>query len=75
MAPLLGADGEYAIAQGNVVVGGLGVTGADNSSLTVNIPTVGRIPRGASVERIVQVLNTDFVILNLHREIFLLPIM
>ena len=70
MAPLLGADGEtYAIAQGNVVVGGLGVTGADNSSLTVNIPTVGRIPRGASVERIVptEFLNTDFVILNLHR--------
>ena len=70
MAPLLGADGEtYAIAQGNVVVGGLGVTGADNSSLTVNIPTVGRIPRGASVERQVptEFLNTDFVILNLHR--------
>jgi len=70
MSPLLGADGEtYAIAQGNVVVGGLGVTGADNSSLTVNIPTVGRIPRGASVERIVptELLNTDFVILNLHR--------
>jgi flagellar P-ring protein precursor FlgI len=70
MAPLLGADGEtYAIAQGNVIVGGLGVTGADNSSLTVNIPTVGRIPRGASVERIVptEFLNTDFVILNLHR--------
>ena len=59
----------YAIAQGNVVVGGLGVTGADNSSLTVNIPTVGRIPRGASVERIVptEFLNTDFIILNLHR--------
>ena len=70
MAPLLGADGEtYAIAQGNIVVGGLGVTGADNSSLTVNIPTVGRIPRGASVERTVptEFLNTDFVILNLHR--------
>ena len=70
MAPLLGADGEtYAIAQGNIVVGGLGVTGADNSSLTVNIPTVGRIPRGASVERLVptEFLNTDFVILNLHR--------
>ena len=50
MSPLLGADGEtYAIAQGNVVVGGLGVEGADNSSITVNIPTVGRIPRGASV--------------------------
>lgn len=70
MAPLLGADGEtYAIAQGNVVVGGLGVEGGDNSSLTVNIPTVGRIPRGASVERLVptEFLSTDFVILNLHR--------
>ena len=70
MAPLLGADGEtYAIAQGNVIVGGLGVTGADNSSLTVNIPTVGRIPRGASVERLVptEFLNTDYIILNLHR--------
>ena len=78
MAPLLGADGEtYAIAQGNVVVGGLGVTGADNSSLTVNIPTVGRIPRGASVERIVptEFLNTDFVILNLHRGDFSPPTM
>src|SRR6056300_224312 len=70
MSPLLGSDGEtYAIAQGNVIVGGLGVEGADNSSLTVNIPTVGRIPRGASVERIVQTafLDTDFVILNLHQ--------
>jgi len=70
MSPLLGADGEtYAIAQGNVVVGGLGVEGGDNSSLTVNIPTVGRIPGGASVERLVptEFLSTDFVILNLHR--------
>ena len=70
MSPLLGADGEtYAIAQGNVVVGGLGVEGGDNSSLTVNIPTVGRIPRGASVERLVptEFLSTDFVILNLHQ--------
>jgi flagellar P-ring protein precursor FlgI len=51
------------------VVGGLGVEGGDNSSLTVNIPTVGRIPRGASVERLVstEFLSTDFVILNLHR--------
>ena len=36
MTPLLGADGQtYAIAQGNLAVGGLGVEGADNSSLTV----------------------------------------
>ena len=70
MSPLLGADGEtYAIAQGNIVVGGLGVEGGDKSSLTVNIPTVGRIPRGASVERLVptEFLSTDFIILNLHR--------
>ena len=70
MSPLLGADGEtYAIAQGNVVVGGLGVEGGDNSSLTVNIPTVGRIPRGATVERLVstEFLNADYVILNLHQ--------
>ena len=70
MSPLLGADGEtYAIAQGNVVVGGLGVEGADKSSITVNIPTVGRIPRGASVEKLVKTafLETDYVILNLHQ--------
>ena len=44
MTPLKGADGEtYAIAQGNLVVGGFGVEGGDGSSLIVNIPTVGRI--------------------------------
>ena len=47
MTPLLGADGEtYALAQGNLVVGGLGASGEDGSSLTVNVPTVGRIPKG-----------------------------
>lgn len=51
MTPLKGADGKvYAIAQGNLVVGGFGVEGADQSRLTVNVPTVGRIPNGASVE-------------------------
>ena len=51
---LVGPDNEtYAIAQGNLAVGGLGITGKDGSSLTVNIPTVGRIPGGATVERIV----------------------
>jgi flagellar P-ring protein FlgI len=70
MTPLMGADGEvYAIAQGNLVVGGLGVEGADGSSLTVNIPTVGRVPRGAMVERMVETpfLETEFLVLNLHR--------
>lgn len=52
MAPLKGADGQvYAVAQGNLVVGGFGVDGADGSSITVNVPVAGRIPNGASVER------------------------
>jgi len=52
LAPLYGADGEiYAMAQGNIAVGGLGVSGRDGSQLTVNVATVGRIPDGASVER------------------------
>ena len=38
------------MAQGNLV-GGLGVEGNDGSSVIVNVPTVGRIPRGASIER------------------------
>jgi flagellar P-ring protein precursor FlgI len=70
MTPLLGADGEtYALAQGNLVVGGLGVEGEDGSSLTVQIPTVGRIPGGATVERIVPTsfLEAEHLILNLNR--------
>lgn len=73
MAPLLGADGEiYAIAQGNLVVGGLGVAANDGSSLTVNIPTVGRIPGGATVERVVDtpLMDSEFVLINLHRADF-----
>ena len=54
MTPMLGADGEtYAVAQGNLVVGGLGVTGNDGSSVIVNVLTVGRIPRGAPNEKMV----------------------
>lgn len=54
LSPLYGADGQiYAMAQGNLAVGGLGISGADGSKLTVNVPTVGRIADGASVERAV----------------------
>ena len=53
-APLRGADGQiYAVAQGNLVVGGFGAEGADGSRITVNVPSVGRIPNGATVERAV----------------------
>ena len=52
MTPLKGADSNiYAIAQGNLIVGGLGVEGADGSSVTINVPSVGRIPGGGSIER------------------------
>ncbi|MCB1871045.1 MAG: flagellar basal body P-ring protein FlgI, partial [Gammaproteobacteria bacterium] len=68
MTPLKGADGQvYAVAQGNLVVGGLSAGGADGSSVTINIPTAGRIPNGATVERTVETLfNTgDYLTLNL----------
>jgi flagellar P-ring protein FlgI len=52
LAPLYGADGQiYAMAQGNLVVGGLGVEAADGSKLSVNIPSAGRIGGGATIER------------------------
>lgn len=54
LTPLRGADNEiYAMAQGNLAVGGLGVSGADGSQVSVNIPSAGRIPGGATVERAV----------------------
>ena len=68
MAPLKGADGKiYALAQGNVVVGGFGV-GAGGSSITVNIPSVGRIANGAMVERGVTTafMQGNSLTLNLH---------
>ena len=70
MTPLMGADGEvYAIAQGNLVVGGLGIEAGDGSSLMLNVPTVGRIPRGGTVERNVPTpfLESEHLILNLHK--------
>ncbi|MFT7414592.1 MAG: flagellar P-ring protein precursor FlgI [Methylophagaceae bacterium] len=73
MTPLKGADGQiYAVAQGNLVVGGFGAEAGDGSRITVNIPSVGRIPNGATVERTVgNSFNVgDSIILNLHRPDF-----
>ncbi len=74
LTPLYGADGQiYAMSQGNLAVGGLGVSGKDGSKLTVNVPTVGRIPEGASVERSVPTgFDSDPVLRwNLYRSDFL----
>ncbi len=52
LTALKGADGQvYALAQGELVVGGFGAEGADGSKVQVNIPSSGRIPSGATVER------------------------
>jgi len=73
MTALKGANGEvYAIAQGNLVVGGLGVEGGDGSSVIQGTPTVGRIPGGATVEKLVDnsFLEKDNIVLNLHQSDF-----
>lgn len=69
LTPLRGADGEvYAVAQGNLVVSGLGASGADGSKVVVNVPSAGRIPGGAIVERVVEEAfsNLPTLMLNLH---------
>ena len=51
--PLKGADGQiYALAQGNLIVGGAGAA-AGGSKVQINHLSAGRIPEGATVERAV----------------------
>jgi flagellar P-ring protein FlgI len=69
VTPLHGLDGQiYAIAQGNLIVSGFGVEGTDGSKLTVNVPSSGRIPNGATIERAVasQITQGDTITLNLN---------
>ncbi len=69
VAPLKGLDGQvYAIAQGNLIVSGFGGEGRDGSRVTVNVPSAGRIPNGATVERGVptQFGGGDAITLNLN---------
>jgi flagellar P-ring protein precursor FlgI len=57
--PLKGADGQiYALAQGNMVVGGAGASAA-GSKVTINHLSAGRIPDGATVERAVATPMAD----------------
>ncbi len=73
LTPLQGIDGQiYALAQGDLIVGGFGAATDDGNSISVNIPTVGRIPNGATVE---QASPTSFghggsIVLNLRQSDF-----
>jgi flagellar P-ring protein precursor FlgI len=69
MTPLRGIDGEvYGIAQGSMLVSGFGVSGKDGSRIALNVPSSGRIPNGATVERAVTTnfASEPYVVLNLH---------
>jgi len=69
MTPLRGMDGEvYAIAQGSLIVSGFGISGKDGSRISVNVPSSGTIPNGATVEHEVPTnfAATPYVMLNLN---------
>jgi len=68
MTPLKGGDGNvYAVAQGNVMIVGAGAS-SGSSKVTVNHLSAGRIPAGATVERVVPtpVGEGSFVYLELN---------
>ncbi len=69
MTPLRGVDGQvYAFAQGSLVVSGFGVAGKDGSRISLNVPSSGRVPNGATVEKEVPIkfANDPHLILNLN---------
>ncbi|MFQ1617299.1 lateral flagellar basal body P-ring FlgIL [Aeromonas veronii] len=73
LTPLRGIDGEvYAVAQGNLVVAGVKAEGQSGSSVTINVPTAGIIPNGATIEREVvsNFAEKPEVTLNLHQPNF-----
>ena len=73
LTPLKGVDGNvYALAQGNLIVGGLDESGADGSNISINISSVGRIPSGATVEVPFEanLVSNGNVTLNLKRPSF-----
>lgn len=53
LTALKGIDGQtYAVAQGSISIGGISA-GGGGDSVVINHPTVGRMPNGATVERII----------------------
>lgn len=69
MTPMRGVDGQvYAFAQGSMLVSGFGISGKDGSKISLNVPSSGRIPNGATVEREVptKFASDAHLILNLN---------
>ena len=72
MTRLRGVDGEvYAMGQGSLAVGGLGAE-AEGSKVVVNVPTVGRVPNGATVEKMVETpfAESEYLVLNMKNRDF-----
>jgi len=68
MTRLRGVDGEvYALAQGALTSTGLEVNAAGDE-ITIGVPTAGRIPNGASVERMVEspFNRSEHIVLNVR---------
>jgi len=73
MTPMRGIDGEvYAIAQGSLLVSGFGISGKDGSRISINVPSSGRVPNGATVEKEVpsRFASDPYILLNLHQPDF-----
>jgi len=70
VTPLLGGDGHpYAMAQGSLLIGGFTASGKAGK-VTQNVPTAGRIPNGARVERVAPhglSIDQDKITLDLRR--------
>lgn len=65
VTPLFGADGEvYAVAQGSVQISGFTAGGAAQT-VTQGVPTAGRIPNGAVIERELNYSLNDNTSLNI----------
>ncbi|HEV2572421.1 MAG TPA: flagellar basal body P-ring protein FlgI [Beijerinckiaceae bacterium] len=65
MTPLNGPDGQtYAVAQGALIVTGMAAVG-QAETVTQGVPTAGRIPNGATIEREVPGQLSDFSQLSL----------
>ena len=73
VTPLMGADGDvYAVAQGPISTGSFQASGNSGTSITKGVPTNGRIPSGAIIEKEIgfELANQQGMRLSLHNPDF-----